>query len=78
MFIEVETKEKWQEPRFYISLAEKTIKQLAKDLGNLSVDFSHAIEIKDKGLYYTLYELITKITYGRKMKPKKTCHTHMA
>jgi len=51
-------------------LAEKTIRQMAKDLGNFDIRFSHAIEIKDRGLYYTLYELITKIVYGKKVKRK--------
>ncbi len=70
MFIEVEVKEKWQLPEYYMRLAEKTIKQMAKDLGNFNVTFSHAIEIKDRGLYSVLYELITKIVYDKKIKKK--------
>jgi len=70
MFIEVEVKEKWQEPEYYISLAEKSMRRMAKDLGNFDIRFSHAIEIKDRGLYSILYELITKIVYGKKIKRK--------
>ena len=70
IFVEVETKEKWQEPAYYIRMAERTMREVAEDLGNFTIWFSHSIEVKDRGLYHLLYELVTKLAYGKKMKKR--------
>lgn len=72
LFIEIETKEKWQEPTLYMDLAEKTIRKWTKDVGNIEITFSHPIEIKDEGLYNILYQLVTKLAYGKKLKKRRT------